>query len=212
MRLVTIDNGNTHPHVGLYEFGVLKAVIPLEKYVPEKGDFVLIASVGKPLSIKPSFDLKTKTLALIGLKKSGNELLFYSWNDSDKKYVVDSKQKKISGTLGTFEFHPTESKIVFSKTLTSTSWSNSKVFNEITSEKIIEWKSRDGKDAVIFGSGQIVRALTKLGLIDEYRLMVSPTILGSGMSLFEGAEKMSLKLISTRAFGNGNVLLCYEPL
>ncbi len=60
MRLVTIDNGNTHPHVGLYEFGVLKAVIPLEKYVPEKGDFVLIASVGKPLSIKPSFDLKTK--------------------------------------------------------------------------------------------------------------------------------------------------------
>lgn len=63
----------------------------------------------------PRFDLKTKTLALIGLKKSGNELLFYSWNDSDKKYVVDSKQKKISGTLGTFEFHPTESKIVFSK-------------------------------------------------------------------------------------------------
>lgn len=60
MRLVTIDNGNTHPHAGLFESGVLKSVIPLEKYVPEKGDYVLIASVGRPISIKPSFDLKTK--------------------------------------------------------------------------------------------------------------------------------------------------------
>lgn len=60
MRLVTIDNGNTHPHVGLFQAGVLKDVIPLEKYRPEPFDYVLIASVGKTLSIKPSFDLKTK--------------------------------------------------------------------------------------------------------------------------------------------------------
>ena len=60
MRLVTIDNGNTHPHAGLFQSGVLKDVIPLEKYVPEAGDYILIASVGKNLSIKPSFDLKTK--------------------------------------------------------------------------------------------------------------------------------------------------------
>ncbi|MBC7714825.1 MAG: type III pantothenate kinase [Rhizobacter sp.] len=60
MRLVTIDNGNTHPHAGFFESGVLKGVEPLEKYVPQSGDYVLIASVGKTLKIKPSFDLKTK--------------------------------------------------------------------------------------------------------------------------------------------------------
>lgn len=60
MRLVTIDNGNTHPSVGIFDSGVLNSVIPLEKFVPEAGDYILIASVGRPLSIKPSFDLKTK--------------------------------------------------------------------------------------------------------------------------------------------------------
>ncbi len=63
----------------------------------------------------PRYNPKTKTLALIGLKKSGNEILFYTWNETEKKYDVDLKQKKISGTLGTFEFHPSESKIIFSK-------------------------------------------------------------------------------------------------
>lgn len=62
MRLVTIDNGNTNPSVGFFDDGVLKGVIPLDQYNPEKGDFVLISSVGKPLAIKPSFDLKTKRI------------------------------------------------------------------------------------------------------------------------------------------------------
>jgi type III pantothenate kinase len=60
MRLITIDNGNTHPHAGLFEFGVLKEVMPLEKYVPQTDDYVLIASVGRPISIKPSFELKSR--------------------------------------------------------------------------------------------------------------------------------------------------------
>ena len=60
MRLVTIDNGNTYPNVGLFNGGVLNSVIPLNQYNPSPGDFVLISSVGKTLSIKPSFDLKTK--------------------------------------------------------------------------------------------------------------------------------------------------------
>ncbi|MBC7430066.1 MAG: type III pantothenate kinase [Bacteriovorax sp.] len=60
MRLVTIDNGNTHPHAGLFESGVLKGVVPIDKYVPESDDYILIASVGQTLKIKPSFDLKSK--------------------------------------------------------------------------------------------------------------------------------------------------------
>lgn len=60
MRLVTIDNGNTHPHVAYFDDSVLKSVVPLEQYAPTKGDFVLISSVGYKLNIIPSFDLHSK--------------------------------------------------------------------------------------------------------------------------------------------------------
>ena len=60
MRLVTIDNGNTHPHAGFFQSGILKGVEPLEKYVPQADDYVLIASVGRSLKIKASFDLSSK--------------------------------------------------------------------------------------------------------------------------------------------------------
>ena len=63
MRLITIDNGNTHPNVGYFDNGVLKSVVPLAQYTPEKNDYVLISSVGKKLDIKPSFDLKSKRSA-----------------------------------------------------------------------------------------------------------------------------------------------------
>ncbi len=102
-------------------------------------------------------------------------------------------------------------KIVFSTKLKEASWSNTKIFDKITPEKINEWKSKEGKDAVIFGSGQIVRSLARLGLIDEYRLMVAPIVLGEGMHFFEGRE-IKMDLIGTRTFGNGNVLLFYKPL
>ncbi len=60
MRLITIDNGNTHPNVGVFNDGVLQGVMPLDQYVPAAGDYVLIASVGYALTMKPSFDLKSK--------------------------------------------------------------------------------------------------------------------------------------------------------
>ena len=60
MRLVTIDNGNSNPHVGLFEGETLKEVIPLSMYKHDQDDFVLICSVGKTLELKPSFDLRSK--------------------------------------------------------------------------------------------------------------------------------------------------------
>jgi pantothenate kinase type III len=60
MRLITIDNGNTHPNVGIFNDGVLQGVVPLDQYSPAQGDYVLIASVGFALTLKPSFDLKSK--------------------------------------------------------------------------------------------------------------------------------------------------------
>lgn len=102
-------------------------------------------------------------------------------------------------------------KIVFSKSLKEVTWKNSKLFHEIDPEEVKKWKAEEGKPIAIFGSGTIVQQFTKLGLIDEYRILVNPVILGKGKSMFAGVEMQKLKLINTRTFGNGNVLLTYEP-
>lgn len=101
-------------------------------------------------------------------------------------------------------------KIVFSKTRKNVTWNNSKLFNEINSEELLKLKNLPGKDIVIFGSGTIVQAFANLGLIDEYRLLVNPVILGKGKPMFKDVKKFDLKLQSVRNFKNGNVLLTYQ--
>lgn len=104
-------------------------------------------------------------------------------------------------------------KIVFSKTLKTVTWKNSKLFRDIESPEIEELKKESGKDIAIFGSGTVVQALTNLNLIDEYRLMVNPVVLGVGKPLFKNLkEKLNLKLLNARIFKSGNVLLYYQPI
>jgi dihydrofolate reductase len=108
-------------------------------------------------------------------------------------------------------------KIVFSKIMKDVKdgpvWKNVQVFHEINLEEINKLKKQEGKDIAIFGSGTVVQQFANLGLIDEYRLIVNPLIMGAGMSLFRGIEhRLNLKLINSKVFKNGNVLLCYEPV
>lgn len=103
-------------------------------------------------------------------------------------------------------------KIVFSKTLEKVQWNNTKLFHDIHPEQIEKLKQQDGGDMVIFGSGTIVQQMCNLGLIDEYRILVNPIILGRGKPLFKNVkDEVNLKLLKTRTFTNGNVLLYYQP-
>jgi len=103
-------------------------------------------------------------------------------------------------------------KIVFSKTMQAADWNNTQVVKEVKAEEVLKMKQDKGQDIAILGSGTIVQALTNLGLVDEYRLMVNPVILGAGKPLFKGIkDKLSLKLLETKVFKNGNVLLRYQP-
>ena len=54
-------------------------------------------------------------------------------------------------------------------------------------------------------------ALAPTAWFDEHRVMVNPVLLGKGTPLFKTEDKLNLELLRTRAFGNGNVLLCYAP-
>jgi dihydrofolate reductase len=104
-------------------------------------------------------------------------------------------------------------KIVFSRTLKKAEWQPTEVIPEIDKEKVIKEKERPFKDIMIFGSRSIVSQLTRLGLIDEYQLMVNPIILGKGLPLFdETLGKVNLKLVRSRAFKSGLELLVYQPI
>jgi dihydrofolate reductase len=104
-------------------------------------------------------------------------------------------------------------KVVFSRTLEKAPWSNTKLVKGDLISEIRKMKNEPGEDMVILGSGSIVSQLAGQGLIDEYQIVVIPVALGKGRTMFEGARgNVSLKLIKSRTFINGNVLLCYEPM
>ena len=105
------------------------------------------------------------------------------------------------------------SKIVFSRTLEKAEWNNTRLVKDHIAQEILNLKQQPGKDLALFGSANLMSTLMQLDLIDEHRIMVNPVILGSGNPLFKWTrDKLNLKLIKSRTFGNGNVLLCYEPV
>jgi len=104
-------------------------------------------------------------------------------------------------------------KVVFSRTLDKASWNNTKLVAGDLAAEIRKMKNKPGEQMVIMGSGTIVSQLTAEGLIDEYQIVVNPIVLAKGRTMFEGIKrKLNLKRTKTRSFGNGNVLLCYEPI
>jgi dihydrofolate reductase len=100
-------------------------------------------------------------------------------------------------------------KVVFSKTMKEVTWENSKLLHGNLIEEVKKLKQGSGASIVIFGSGTLVQQLTNEALIDEYVLTVTPVILGTGKSLFKDVNKLNLKLLGTRSFNSGNVLLRY---
>ena len=103
-------------------------------------------------------------------------------------------------------------KMVFSTTLENTDWSNTRLVRNNVAGELMKMKEQPGRNMVIFGSSNLAVSLTKLGLIDEYRIVVNPIVLGSGKALLQGLQgRLTLKLVTSRTFASGNVLLCYRP-
>jgi len=102
-------------------------------------------------------------------------------------------------------------KYVASTTLDTAEW-NASVMKGSVPETVAELKQQSGQDVLVFGSGQLVHTLMQSHLIDEYRLMVYPIILGSGKRLFSGgSEQQTLRLVETQPFSSGVVALTYQP-
>ncbi len=103
-------------------------------------------------------------------------------------------------------------KVVFSTTLETAEWANTRLVRENPVEEVSRLQRQAGGDMMIFGSGTLVSALAPPGLIDEYRIVVNPVVLGSGKPLFrEIREKIDLQLLKTRTLACGDVILYYRP-
>ena len=91
-------------------------------------------------------------------------------------------------------------------------WNNSNLIKGDVAEEVENLKRQSGKDITIIGSGELVRSLLRVGLLDELSLMVHPIVLGSGKRLFEdGGEREGLELVDAKTFGTGVVHLIYRP-
>lgn len=101
-------------------------------------------------------------------------------------------------------------KIVFTKTLENTEWENTFLEKGDLVEKIRELKSSTGNDIIAYGGGEFVSSLIKENLIDEYYFFINPSILGSGMPIFQNTDyKSELKLKEAKAYECGITVLKY---
>ncbi len=107
-------------------------------------------------------------------------------------------------------------KIVVSTTLTRAawgSWDNVSLIHDHVADHVAELKQQPGRDMVIFGSGALVSFLALHDLIDEYRLITHPIVLGQGQPMFRNLTRpIELKLLGVRLFRSGKVLSCYRQV
>jgi dihydrofolate reductase len=105
-------------------------------------------------------------------------------------------------------------KYVASRTLQEPlEWNNSTLIEGDIAEGVAGLKQQDGKDILVFGSGELARTLMKDDLIEEYRLMVHPVVVGKGKRLFgDVGEMRDLRLVDTKQVGpDGVLILTYRP-
>lgn len=100
-------------------------------------------------------------------------------------------------------------KYVASSSIGEPAWANTTVWRGDLVETVRAFKAQGEGEVLVFGSASIVHQLAPHGLIDEYRLMVYPTVLGRGKPLFPPGVSIGLTLAECRQFGGGIVLLRY---
>ena len=103
-------------------------------------------------------------------------------------------------------------KIVFSHTLKNVEWESARLAHRNIEEEVAELKQQPGKD-ILVGSPSLIVSMTELQLIDEYQLCVHPVIAARGLPLFNNLNsRCSLKLLNTKTFGSGAIVLYYEAV
>jgi len=103
-------------------------------------------------------------------------------------------------------------KVVFTKTLNESTWNNTTLAKGNLVEEIANLKKQNGKDILVFGGAGFVSSLIKEGLIDEYHLIINPTAMSNGMTIFNSLDRIQ-KYSPTQAklYSGGKIVLSYKP-
>jgi len=102
-------------------------------------------------------------------------------------------------------------KSVFSRTLTTSGWNNTRIFGTDVPDTVARLKRDSAKDIYLFGSADLAASLIPHRLIDEFRIALNPLLLGAGSPLFRTGGKLRVRLLDSRSLSNGIVILRYEP-
>ena len=102
-------------------------------------------------------------------------------------------------------------KYVVSTTLDKAEWNNSVLIKDDIVAQINRLKQEDGQDITVHGSGALVQTLIQHDLVDSYRLLIYPVVMGKGQRLFAEGTTATLRLVETRRFSSGVAALIYEP-
>ena len=103
-------------------------------------------------------------------------------------------------------------KVVFSRTLETAEWSNTRLVRDNAADEVRKLKAETGKDLFVFGSADLCATLIRHGLFDEYRIGINPIVLGGGNPLFKAMpDRLRLTLTESRTLRSGVVVLHYRP-
>ncbi|GII28448.1 dihydrofolate reductase family protein [Planotetraspora mira] len=142
------------------------------------------------------------------LKKSDGLLL------GRKTYEIFSAiWPSLSGQLPYVDKMNRMAKYVASTTLKDLKWENSHLIEGDVAQGVAELKQQPGQDLIMYGCHDLMHSLLERDLIDEYRLLVHPVVLGKGRSFFrDGMERMNLDLVDTTTISRGVAILTYQPM
>jgi dihydrofolate reductase len=103
-------------------------------------------------------------------------------------------------------------KLVFSQSLETIDWTNTRISRRPLAEEIPELKREEGKDIIVFGGARLANSLIREKLVDEYRLTVHPVALGDGLPLMHGIpEPQRFELVSGTAYADGSLVQVMRP-
>ncbi|HEU4555800.1 MAG TPA: dihydrofolate reductase family protein [Chitinophaga sp.] len=103
-------------------------------------------------------------------------------------------------------------KYVVSATLQQATWENSTIIKENVMKAIAQLKQQPGSEIQVEGSATLVSGLAEAGLVDEYRFLVHPHIMGSGKRFFPEGQQQGLELVSAKTLDKGVIVLSYRPV
>lgn len=169
-------------------------------------------------------------VSLDGVIDEPHKWSFPYWNDEIGKFKLDEVmatdalllgrvtyegfaaawpgRKDAEGFADRFNSMP---KYVASRTLKELKWNNSHLITGDLAREVSKLKEQPGQDIVIHGSPGLIHSLMPHNLIDEFRLLVYPIVLGQGKRLFDSGAQTKLQLVESRAFATGVVKMVYRP-